>query len=61
MTTFEQRLMDRLAQLDELHERLQPKSNGASPHRPIPKWVKEVQKRNPYYQEIFGNIQEANQ
>jgi len=46
-------LEQRLARLDALHEKLQPDSTGASPHPPAPPWLEEVQKRNPYYNEII--------
>jgi len=52
--TLEQQILERLAKLDDLHDRLQPKSTGASPRPPKPKWVEEVQKQNLFYNEVFG-------
>ena len=54
--TLEQRLKERLAELDALHARLQPEPTNPSPHAPLPAWVKSVQKRNPFYNEILGSL-----
>ena len=47
-------LEEKLKRADEMDARMRVKPTGVSPHPPEKPWLKEVQKRNPYYQEIFN-------
>ena len=52
--TFEDLILARLAELDALHERLQPDLAGTDFRPPVPAWLKSAQQRNPFYNEILG-------
>jgi len=47
-------LEEKLKRADEMDARMRVTPTGVSPHPPERPWLKEVQKRNPYYQEIFN-------
>ena len=51
--TFEDRILEKLKKADEMDARMRVTPTGVSPHPPERPWLKEVQKRNPYYEEIF--------
>jgi hypothetical protein len=51
--TLENRILEKLRKADELDVRMRRPPTKVSPHPPEKPWLKEVQKRNPYYQEIF--------
>jgi hypothetical protein len=51
--TLENRILEKLKKADELDARMRVPPTGVSPHPPERPWLKEVQKRNPYYQEIL--------
>jgi hypothetical protein len=52
--TLENRILEKLKKADELDARMRVTPTGVSPHPPERPWLKEVQKRNPYYQEILN-------